>query len=69
MKKIIISIDNCQKCTALKAMAPNTDNIVLDPMDFLPFCRAAGIKTVPFVVVTGEPHELAKILEDKDVQE
>ena len=69
MKKFVVSIADCQKCAMLKAMAPDAENLVLDPMDFMPFCRAAGIKTVPFVVITGEPHELAKILENKDVYE
>lgn len=69
MKKIIIGMNGCSRCKSLQAMAPDATYMELDPMDFLPFCRALDIKTMPFVVVVGEPHELAKVLEDKDVQE
>ena len=65
MKTIIISIENCQKCAMLKQMAPNTDSFVLQPGDLLQFARAAGIQSMPFVVMTGEPQELAdKIKKD-----
>ena len=67
MKKTIIGTDNCQNCAMLKNMVPGVDFIELNPMDFLPFCRAVGIQTVPFVIVTGTPQELGKLLEDKDV--
>jgi len=57
-------MENCQKCAFLKSMAPNTDSVVLQPDELLQFARAVGIQSMPFVVVTGEPHELAKLLED-----
>ena len=64
MKKIIISMQGCQRCQSLKAMVPNTECLTLDPMEFLPFCRAVGIQTMPFVVMIGEPQELAKELKE-----
>lgn len=69
MKKVIVSMRDCQNCATLKAMVPDASNLEIDPMDFLPFCRAAGIQNMPFLVVTGTVPELAKLLEDKDVQE
>ena len=62
MKKTIISIENCQKCALLKTMAPDTESVVLEPADILQFARAVGIQSMPFVVITGEPHELAEEL-------
>lgn len=62
MKKTIISIENCQKCAMLKAMAPDTESVVLQPDELLQFARAVGIKGMPFVVITGEPQELANEL-------
>ena len=59
MKTIIVGIENCPKCAMLKQMAPNADSVVLQPADLLQFARAVGIQSVPFVVITGEPHELA----------
>ena len=66
MKTLIISTENCQKCAMLKAMAPNTDSVVLQPDELLQFARAVGIQSMPFVVVTGEPHELADVLTKGD---
>lgn len=62
MKKTIISIENCQKCAMLKAMAPDTESLVVKPDDLLQFARAVGIKGLPFVIMTGEPQELANEL-------
>ena len=62
MKKIIISIENCQKCNTLKSMAPDVESVVLDPSELLSFARAIGIQSMPFVVTIGEPQELAKDL-------
>lgn len=59
MKKIIISIENCQKCAMLKQMVPDVDAVVVKPSEILQFAQAVGIQSMPFVVLTGEPHELA----------
>lgn len=62
MKKIIISIENCSKCNTLKTLAPDVDSVTLEPSTILQFARAVGIQSMPFVVVIGEPQELAKDL-------
>lgn len=62
MKNIVISMENCQKCESLKAMAPNADCIIVDPAEILQFARLVGITSMPFVITTGEPHELAKVI-------
>ena len=59
MKTIIVSIENCQKCAMLKQMAPDVESVVLQPADLLQFARAVGIQSMPFVVMIGEPQELA----------
>lgn len=62
MKKTIISTEFCPRCAMLKNMAPETESVVLKPDEILQFARAVGIRMMPFVVVTGEPDELAKML-------
>ena len=62
MKNIVISMNNCQKCESLKAMCPDAEFIKVDPAEILQFARLVGIQSMPFVVVQGEPSELAKIL-------
>ena len=69
MKAKIISMENCQNCATLKMSCPDVENIVVDPMDFLPFCRATEIRTMPFVVLTGDVQELKKALEAVNVHE
>lgn len=59
MKTIIVGIENCQKCAMLKQMVPNAESVILQPADLLQFARAVGIQSMPFVVITGEPQELA----------
>lgn len=62
MRKIIISIPNCAKCKMLMAQCPDAEHIELQPAELLQFARATGIQSMPFVVVTGEPQELAEML-------
>ena len=59
MKKIIVSVENCQKCNLLKSMVPDAESITLEPAELLQFARSVGIQTMPFLVITGEPQELA----------
>ncbi len=65
MKKIIVSIENCQKCAMLKAMAPDVESVVVKPAEILQFAQAVGIQSMPFVVIIGEPHELAETIKEK----
>lgn len=62
MRKIIISMENCQKCEMLKAQCPDAEVVKADPSELLQFARLVGIQNMPFVVVTGEPQELAEML-------
>lgn len=62
MRKIIISIPNCQKCEMLKAQCPDAEVVKAEPSELLQFARLVGIQSMPFLVVTGEPHELETIL-------
>ena len=62
MRKIIISMPNCQKCEMLKKQCPDAEVISAEPAELLQFARLVGIQSMPFVVYTGEPHELAEVL-------
>ena len=62
MRKIIVSMENCQKCEMLKAQCPDAEVIKAEPSELLQFARLVGIQSMPFVVVTGETNELATIL-------
>lgn len=59
MKQIIVSMENCQKCETLKAIVPDAECVVVQPAEILQFAKLVGIQSMPFVVITGEPHELA----------
>ena len=62
MRKIIVSIVNCQKCEMLKAQCPDAEVVKAEPSELLQFARLVGIQSMPFVVVIGEPNELAEVL-------
>lgn len=62
MRKIIISIENCQKCEMLKAQCPDAEVVKAEPSELLQFARLVGIQDMPFLVVTGETNDLAKVL-------
>lgn len=60
MKKYIISMPQCQKCKMLKAQNPDIEVVEFDVNlnDLVNFARGVGIKSMPFIVITGEPEEL-----------
>lgn len=58
----IITMPGCTKCRMLKDMCPDTEAIELDQATLLSFARAAGIQSMPFVILIDEPHELAKVI-------
>ena len=64
MKKVIIGMPNCQNCNMLKNACPDVEKIELNPVDILNFAREVGIKSVPFVVITGDVDELQKVLKN-----
>ena len=62
MKKVIIGTKFCQNCARLSAMNPEIEKIELDPDVLLPFARAVGIQSVPFVITIGSVEELDGVL-------
>lgn len=62
MRKIIISMNNCQKCEMLKAQCPDAEVVKAEPSELLQFARMVGIQSMPFVVCTGELNELEGVL-------
>lgn len=62
MRKIIISTSGCQKCAMLKAQCPDAEVITVEPAEILQFAKVVGIQSMPFVVCTGEPQELAEVI-------
>lgn len=64
MRKIIVSMENCQRCEMLKAHCPDAEVVKAEPSELLQFARLVGIQGMPFVVVAGEPQELANILNE-----
>lgn len=58
----IATMSGCSKCQMLKDMCPDTEAVELDQATLLAFARAVGIQSMPFVVLIGEPHELAKVI-------
>jgi hypothetical protein len=46
----------------LKAQCPDAEVVKAEPSELLQFARMVGIQGMPFVVVTGDPQELAEVL-------
>ena len=65
MEHIIVAMQTCQKCEMLKAMVPNAKVITVEPAEILQFARLFGIQSMPFVITTGEPTELSKVLKNE----
>lgn len=62
MKKIIIGTPGCSNCARLSAMNPDAEKIEITPDALLPFARAVGIQSVPFIVTIGSVEELDTVL-------
>lgn len=62
MIKIILSQAGCTKCKSLATQCPDAEVIELPMNTLLAFARELNIKTLPIVVLTGEPQELAEVL-------
>ena len=60
MRKIIVSIPECQKCKMLMAQCPDAEHIELQPNEILAFARATGIQSMPFVIITEPTPEILK---------
>lgn len=62
MRKIIISMENCQRCETLKAQCPDAEVVELDQATLLALARATNVKMMPMVLLSDEVNELAEVL-------
>lgn len=62
MRKIIISQNGCTRCKALSSLCPEAEVVEMPVDKLLMLARELDIKSLPIVILTGEPHELAKAL-------
>lgn len=62
MRKIILSQAGCTKCKALSSLCPDAEVVELPVDKLLMLARELDIKSLPILVLTGEPQELAKAL-------
>ena len=62
MRKIILSQQGCSKCKTLADQCPDAEVIMPQPAELLSLARMLNIQSLPIVVLTGEPQELATIL-------
>lgn len=62
MRKIILSQQGCSKCKSLSAQCPDAEVITPEPAELLSVARMMNIQSLPIVVLTGEPQELAEVL-------
>ena len=63
MRKIIISMENCQKCEMLKAQCPDAEVVELAPDKLLMLARELNIQSLPIVVLSGDNHELEEFMQ------
>ena len=57
IKKVICSMPGCSKCNTLKAQNPDVDVVEFegdDMLTLLAFARLAGIKSMPFILMTSD---------------
>lgn len=62
MRKIIISQPGCSRCKMLHEQVPDAEVVELKQELLLALARELDIRSLPIVVLTGEPQELLKIL-------
>ena len=62
MRKIILSQEGCTRCKALSSLCPDAEVVEMPVDKLLMFARELGIKSLPILVLTGEPQELAGVL-------
>lgn len=62
MRKIILSQEGCTRCKALSSLCPDAEVVELPVDKLLMLARELDIKSLPIVILTGEPQELAEIL-------
>lgn len=64
MRKIIISQPGCSRCKMLHEQVPDTEVVEIKQELLLALARELDIRSLPIVVLTGEPQELANILKE-----
>ena len=62
MRKIIISQPGCSRCKMLHEQVPDAEVVELKQELLLALARELDIRSLPIVVLTGEPQELAEKL-------
>jgi hypothetical protein len=62
MRKIILSQEGCSKCKTLSDQCPDAEVVMPQPAELLQIARMLNIQSLPIVVLSGEPQELAEIL-------
>lgn len=62
MRKIILSQQGCSKCKSLAAQCPDADVVEMKQELLLALARELDIRSLPIVVLTGEPQELSEKL-------
>lgn len=62
MRKIIISQPGCSRCKMLHEQVPDAEVVEMKQELLLAVARELDIRSLPIVVLTGEPQELAEKL-------
>lgn len=62
MRKIILSQEGCSKCKTLAEQCPDAEVAILEPATLLTIARTLDIRSLPIIVLTGEPQELLEKL-------
>ena len=62
MRKIILTQPGCVKCKSLAARCQYAEVVELAPDKLLMLARELNIQSLPIVILTGEPDELAEVL-------
>lgn len=62
MRKIILSQEGCSKCKTLADQCPDAEVVIPQPAELLQLARMLNIQSLPIVLLTGEPQELAEVL-------
>lgn len=60
MRKIIISQPGCSRCKMLHEQVPDAEVVELKQELLLTLARELNIRSLPFVILVGEPQELAE---------
>lgn len=62
MRKIIISQPGCSRCKMLHEQLPDAEVVEMKQELLLALARELDIRSLPIVVLTGDPQELAEKL-------